>query len=159
MATRPQRHSGYDARANFRVRKQDKNEQAQVFLGNLSKPPGIPERDGGGQFMEETQERSYALNFQLMREVGYQGAHSNTDALPIRRMDKDAVFAERPDRGTCYTLDWQLNPCYPIHPLSKMGYSSKPMENLGNIDPRQRPLTIDNYAVPHPSETRELVGC
>ena len=159
MATRPQRHSAYDARASFKVRKQDQSQSARKFLGNLNTPPGIPSRDGGGQMMEETQERSYALNQQLMREVGMRGVHSNIDAIPARRMDTDAVFAERPDRGTCYRLDWQLQPAYPIHPLSKLGYSSKPMENLGNFDSTQVPLTIDNYATPHPNETRELVGC
>ena len=129
------------------------------MLGNLSTPPGIPERDGGGMMMEETQERSYALNHQLMREVGQQGVHSNIDAIPIRRMNMDAVFAERPDRGTTYRLGWQLAPCYPFHPLSKMAYSSKPMENMGNIDPAMRPLTIDSYHDLHPNNSTELVGC
>ena len=159
MATKPWRNSAFDAGPSMRVRKKEKDGVGVRFKGNLVGPPGIPEKDGHGLFMDETQERSYALNYNLLRECGFQGAHSNLDAKPIRRMDSDGVFAARPDRGTTYQFGVQLQPAFPFHPLSKMAYSSKPMENLGNIDPRQRPHTIDTYHSAHPNNSTELKGC
>ena len=159
MATKPWRNSAFDAGPSMRARKKEKDNVGVRFKGNLVGPPGIPEREGHGMFMDATQEGSYAKNFQLLRECGFQGAHSNLDVKPIRRMNTDGVFAARPDRGTTYQFGVQLQPAYPFHPLSKMAYSSKPMENLGNIDPRQRPLTIDSYHGPHPNNSTELKGC
>lgn len=160
MATQPWRNSAYDVAPNFAgTVKRDKQMVAQRFKGNLVGPPGIPERQGHGLFMEETQERAYALNYSLLRECGFQGAHSNLDTKPIRRMSADGVFAARPDRGTTYQLGWQLQPAYPFHPLGKMARHTKPMENLGNIDPQQKPLTIDSYHSPHPPNSTKLQGC
>ena len=158
MATKALRNSAYDARPNFTARTKGKN-NAPTFKGNLTGPPGIPEKDGHGMFMDETQERSYALNTSLMHEIGDRAAHSNMDCTPIRSMSGphgDGVFAARPDRGTTYALGWQLQPAHPFHPLSTMAYMRKPMENLGNIDPAQRPLFIDSYAGDQSRVVRDL---
>lgn len=134
--------------------------QAVATLGNLNVPPGIPPQDGEGYFMHETQERSYALNHSLMREVGQMGIHSNRDQIPQRAMDIDGVYATRPDRGTTYVLDWQLQPAYPFHPLSTMAYTPRPMENMGSVDPLQRPFALDSYqglkSVHRPGITKSL---
>jgi hypothetical protein len=145
MATRAWRNSAYDSGPRFAVRKKDQSGQSEVFKGNLSVPPGIPPEDGEGYFMHETQERAYALNHGLMREVGMMGVHSNRDQIPTRSMANDGVFAARPDRGTTYMLDWQLQPAYPFHPMSTMAYTPRPMENMGHIDPLQRPFAVDTY--------------
>ena len=138
---RPHRNSAYDARASFGTRTREHNTAPSL---KLKPSPGIPDEDGHGMFMDETQERSYGLNHSLMREVGQRGVHSNIDALPIRSMS-DGVYAARPDRGTTYCLDWQLQPAYPFHPLSTMAYQAKPKEDRGNVNPVQTPFFISNY--------------
>ena len=145
MATRPYRNSAYDTGRfpHRRVREKEQNGCGGTVIG----PPtfGWPEEDGHGMFMVKTQERSYGLNHALLREVGQRGAHSNIDAIPIRNMSVDGVFNARPDRGTCYVTDWQLQPAYPFHPLSVMGYDKKPTENRGCFDPEQKPFFISTY--------------
>tara|TARA_B100000073_G_scaffold194156_1_gene160745 strand:- start:825 stop:1154 length:330 start_codon:yes stop_codon:yes gene_type:complete len=103
--------------------------------------------------MPETQERSYALNSSIMREVGQRGVHSNIDLLPIRNMSADPVYAARPDRGTMYVLDHQLQPAYPIHPLSVMAYEAKPREDRGNFC-APKPFYIDTYGFQSPEYDR-----
>lgn len=142
-AFRPHRNSAYDARAHFTTRTKDANRLGTKVIG----PPtfGYPPEDGHGMFMDETQERSYGLNHSLLHEVGQRGAHSNIDCFPIRNMSTDSVFADRPDRGTCYVLDHQLQPAYPFHPLSVMAYQKKPMEDRGNFTAQPQPFYISTY--------------
>ena len=144
------RNSAYDAPANFRTRKLDKDRQGT----NIKCPPSFGDCDDGyGNFMPETQERSYALNHSLLREVGQRGAHSNIDCLPIRNMSGDPVFAARPDRGTMYVLDHQLQPAYPFHPNSVMAYEPKPREDRGNFT-EPKPFYIDTYGFQAPEYDR-----
>ena len=140
------RSQAYDAPRNLRTRTKDKNNQTVHYLPlDRGIPPGGTYECGHCHYMEETSEYSYALNNGLMREVGQRGVHSNIDAVPIRAMTTDGVFASRPDRGTVYDLGVQYQPAYPIHPLSTLAYIRRPIEQHGNYDPQQRPLFIDTY--------------
>ena len=141
------RSQAYDAPKSFRTRARaaDKSQACHYLPLDRGIPPGGTYECGHCHYMEETSEYSYALNNGLMREVGQRGIHSNIDAIPIRQMGTDGVFAGRPDRGTVYDLGVQLQPAYPIHPLSHLGYVRRPREKNGNYDPGMQPLFIDTY--------------
>ena len=140
------RSQAYDAPKTFRTRAKAADKQTVHYLPlDRGIAPGGTYEGGHTHYMEETQEYSYALNHGLMHEVGQRGVHSNIDAIPVRNMSVDGVFSNRPDRGTVYDLGVQYQPAYPIHPLSTLGYTKRPIEQHGNFDPQQRPLFIDTY--------------
>ena len=141
------RSQAYDAPKTFRTRAKaaDKSQTVHHLPLDRGIAPGGTVESGHSHYMEETSEYSYALNTGLMREVGQRGVHSNIDAIPIRPMAADGVYAARPDRGTMYDLGVQYQPAYPIHPLSTLAYIKRPIEDHGNFDPQQRPLFIDSY--------------
>ena len=144
---KPQRNQAYDAPRTFRTRAKEKDKGQVTHYLPLDRgiPPGGTDAQGYTHYMQETSEYSFALNNSLMHEVGQRGVHSNIDAIPIRQMGTDGVFATRPDRGTVYDLGTQYQPAYPIHPLSTLAYTKRPIEQHGNFDPAQRPLFIDTY--------------